>query len=638
MNKHSACNGAIAAKQIIGAAGTGKTEAIVSQIASLVNEGVRSKDIAVFVPSPQAAYEMERRISQAFTDRPSAIKDLCISTPRKFSLSILGTDEAFRITGRKARILSPLEEAMLFEDLKVGGLNPGRIRAIVSYFSRCWTELADDDPNWLQGAEEYELHALLQENLSFVEAILESQASNFARKVLLQAELNSAFGAGRTFGFDHVFVDDYQRISRASQHLCCLAARKAITITADPCACAFESESYPYARGVQEFVEMFPDAIAQKLSASHKSRSLCECLSAFGKNEGLEPCGPIWAGGHGEGAVSTLVFGSPEEELSGVAELIKKSLSEDPGQDVIVAVPHAKWIRPLAGVLQDNGIEVEYRADSGMRNARFATVCEGLPSRLLCALRLVADPSDCPAWRSWCGFGDPMAFSAAVKGARQAAKEAGLSFGEAMSAFAAGRLTLPKGSLGSAHIAEVYRRGIGMCERAENLRGMELLQYLSRCVQPEGELAIPHELLEACRDGASAFDLLQKAEQMFESPVPHGDGKIAILTYQEALGASADTLVIAGFVNGFVPKSDWFDLTKTPASKQAPLREKDARFVAALAGVPQRSMVLTAFSEIGLEEAARLKLKVDRIRMKNGTRMASVSPSIFLDSLIGSSC
>ena len=137
------------------------------------------------------------------------------------------------------------------------------------------------------------------------------------------------------------------------------------------------------------------------------------------------------------------------------------------------------------------------------------------------------------------------------------------------------------------------------------------------------------------REKASASDLLASAMQSFEGPRPHGKGTVAVLTYRETIVAKADTLVIAGFVNGFIPKGDWFDLTKTPIAKQPGLRAEDARLVTALMSAAQHSLVFSAFDSIDLETALRLRLKIDRIRMEKGRRMASISPSIFLQSALG---
>ena len=640
----------IIAKRFLGSANTGKTTTLIEELAALLEAGVPANRIAVFAASPQAAAELRSRLQARVSRAEDDAAGMFVGTPRAFAMRVLDTEYAYAITGRKARMLSPIEMSCLIEDLKVSGIREGRIRKMLAFFFRSQTELADDEPRWLVGAEEDNLYSLLEGNLDLLKAVTESELSNLACKVVLQAKAADGStalgvegkGSAPFLGFDYVFVDDYQLLSRASQHLCCLLSHKSVSIAANPNGCVQVYESYPYAAGVEEFVELFPCAQTIELSVGRQALTIQKAISALSAEEHVGSL-PLQTDECAfEGSVGSVVSSSPEEEFQTIAQFVAETLGSGITQDVVVAAPNISWAASITSALHAVGVDA--RCNTGTRpwNANVTSEANSLLPRLLCALRLVTDPEDFPAWRTWCGFGDSMANSAAFAGIRHAAAERGLSMVEALDLLSSGLLSLKKGSLGADRVVEAYREGLAMCEGARGRRGMELLDFITACVQHDGQAKAPSAFAKLCgsdepmtREKASASDLLASAMQSFEGPRPHGKGTVAVLTYRETIVVKADTLVIAGFVNGFIPKGDWFDLTKTPIAKQPGLRAEDARLVTALMSAAQRSLVFSAFDSIDLETALRLRLKIDRIRMEKGRRMASISPSIFLQSALG---
>ena len=89
------------------------------------------------------------------------------------------------LVGARATLLTAFEEIVpLMEDMKVSGLRPKRLREMPASFYRSWTELADDDPDWLLPGEEADVHTLLKENLVFMRAVIEPEAANLAARYL----------------------------------------------------------------------------------------------------------------------------------------------------------------------------------------------------------------------------------------------------------------------------------------------------------------------------------------------------------------------------------------------------------------------------------------------------------------------
>ena len=62
---------------------------------------------------------------------------------------------------------------------------------------------------------------------------------------------------------------------------------------------------------------------------------------------------------------------------------------------------------------------------------------------------------------------------------------------------------------------------------------------------------------------------------------------------------------------------------------------KDLRLLMAAAGKPTVRLVATYFDEVGLEVAERMRMKIRRIQLHDGVRVALAEPSTYLDLIRG---
>ena len=582
---------------------------------------------------------------------PTNLSRIYVGTPREYSLRILDTDEAHAFTGRKAHLLNDLETSILVEDLKTCGMRAGRLRSMLRFFYRSWTELADDDDRWLVSDEERELHALVKNELQLHEGVLEPELSNLARRTVLELGNKGSDQCLSRIGFDHVFVDDYQLLSRASQRLCCLLAQKTVTVAADPYGSVQAFESYPYAAGVDEFVELFPDARTIRLNMCSQAKAVRSSYATFVEREGLESLPSLVPDEAPEGIVEALAFKSPDEECVSIARLIARQMKDDaaqnaaaPALDIVAVVPNALWASSLARAFQTEGVKVHYHPDQRPWLSGFANGAGSVLARMICALRLVADPSDCLAWRSWCAFGDSMANSPVFDGIKDACTSQGIGLIEALDRLSSNNLQLKKGSIGVERVIEACREGQRILKMSKGLYGTDLLELLSSLIRSDKREQIVDATLNLVRIGRSseasdvskmnASEMLSCIRRAFEGPFKRETVTVGVFTYKEAVGMQADEAYILGFVNGFIPRADWFDLTVTPAGKQAERRRKDARFAGTIASIARNKLTFSSFASVNLDFASKMKLKIDRIRIEDGTRKAVISPSIFLSSFL----
>ena len=262
------------------------------------------------------------------------------------------------------------------------------------------------------------------------------------------------------------------------------------------------------------------------------------------------------------------------------------------------------------------------------------------PARLLAALDLAADPANALAWRSWCGFGDYLANSAAFADMRAgaAAEGAGLVALLEEASAAAPAEGFPNTGIG--RIVDAYRAGRELVASVQGLEGDGLLDALAAGLGLEG-------------DGAARARALVGA---LTAPAPGEEGGTDAATLsrraRRALGGAAfgehrgpgcrgrpraPRRPLAGRARAgrlrerLLPQPR---TTSTPRSmtpdKQKLARATDIRRLYAAAGKPTERLVASWFTSIDLVGAEQLKLEIGRVRLRRGERIATTSPSIYL--------
>lgn len=613
------------AVRIVGGAGTGKTERLVARVAECVCAS-GPHGVAAFCATPQAARVFDRRLHERIG---SAADGVLVTTPRAFALDVLGDKTARAFTGRDSRLLTAVEEKFLMEDVKVSGLRPKRLREMLKFFYRSWTELADDDPNWLLPGEEAELHALLKSSLGFMRGIIEPEAANLALHYLRENE-----AARSAHCFQHVVIDDYQCLSQASQVLIELAAKTSLTIAGDVNACVQTFDSYPYAAGLDEFADRYPHAKLEQLHSCLRSRATAQAVAGVLADPSFKESATILSDASEPGSFDLLASENPAAEFARIAEYVDAALHEGihPSR-VVVAVPNTTWAKNVVAALAARHLAAEVLPDRQPLHGDVRDLTRCAPARVLAALNLVANPRDATAWRCWCGFGDYLLNSAAFASLRAT----DIPLPDALAAAAAPEES-KTGTASTQRVVAAYRDGLKLIAQVKGLEGRALLDEIARIVADDPDAAAPSIAVSLCLAGENggvddADSMARRARERLTAPVLRDENAIAVVPYDLATGLSPDTLVIAGFVNGFIPCRDYFDATVTPLDKQEKMHAADARRLYALAGKADRALAVSYFTSTDLETAGMLKLKIDRIKLRDGVRICSISPSDFLATL-----
>lgn len=688
---------------ILGKVASGKTEALVHRVVEYLSGQSNSKGVLVLAASPDAAETLKRHLAAALDIPANTLGEqgVRVSTPRTIALEVLGNPKAQAACGRKPRLLLPFEENILLEDVKASGLRPKRLREMLKFFYRSWTELADDEPSWLVSEEEVQVHRLLKECLAFTGGILPNELSNLAVK-WLHADATAREAAS----YDLVLVDDYQLLSRASQVLAGLLACEGLVVTGDMQATSEVFEEYPYATGLIEFAQA--DGVqTTRLDACWNSAAVHACCEnligaaqtheqesrdlagasengerearalAGANNEGTQepaasqakhsPAAVVEASAHAAyaetapaaknpaGRADAYTFPTAEAEIAHVAQHIADAIEKGAQpSDFYLAVPNGVWAKSLSRSLEARGISTAQRPSARMLNSDPRDLERCKTSRLVTLLALAADSHDMLAWRGWCGFGDWLTNNPGFAALRRYAAQQGLAPYDALATVAADNPCREAlGELDAAEqaslerISQAFKTGQAALMQLEGLVGRQLIDAaweLLDCEQhaqeaTAGQEDVPADLLrlldvenpKLAHDAASLVDRLLMA--LNEPRFPLAQNAVRIGDLAASHGSSYRTVVLSGFVNGLIPKHAYFDPVKTPLDRMGLLYGTDARRIYQAAGCAREELLMTAFTQMDALQAERLDLKVDRVFMREGKRLARISPSELIGSM-----
>ena len=628
-----------------GAAGAVMGE-LVQRVKDVLAGGADPKDVLVLCADPTSAARMQAELGVARVEGAGQAADageVQVLTCRELACAVLADPDSAAATGMsfssgRARLLSAYETDFLMEDVKTLGARPKRLREMLKFFYRGWTELADEDPEWLFTVEEIDTFEFLTCELQYLGAMMEPQVSNLATKALrMEGQVRERFGR------KHVFVYGYQSLSCASQLLCQLVAGEELVAGAGPDMGVDVFESYAYPAGVEDFVRLNPAAEVVEVGAQ---------------------------GVAGDKVCDAHSWKTPADEVEGTADAIAAAVEAGTNaEDIAVVTFHPWWTQQMARALQARGLQANAWLGAPKLHGDIRELDRCLGLRTVTLLRLLADEHDGMAWRSWFGFGDYLARSnqfaemrrrvcgmhigegctvAASKRAEVSAQEAasmrgeGATCGDARDACGEGAAKLS--AHGDVH-GDLAAYGIDLDSdlkplfaEVRDLRGPKLLAYLVETLAgPDVPLPASVRPLLALGPDADAAQMVAELDRLqFFSGVPARAG-VTVASFAALADIDFDQVFIVGFANGLFPRADYFDLTKVTVDKQAKMGERDAHAARAMAGLGTRGLHVSSFERCERMLADRMGVKQVRIYAADdfGREMVEAAPSIYTNVLLG---
>ena len=249
--------------QVVGGPGTGKTQAIVQRAARLLAAGTRPDDVLVLAATRSAADALRARVAACGVAGADAVE---VCTPAQLFEQVLSCPEARAFTGRTPRLLADFEERILMEDMKTCGLKTKRMREMLKFFFRQWTELGDEREGFLVEDDEHLVHDAIMRHLRLRGAMLPVELGNLTVKFL--RDCPDVPAACRRA---HVLADDVQDYSKATQLALDLIARESLMVCGNVNEQVETAEAYPCPEGFAVFAETHEGAEVVTLTQGVRS-------------------------------------------------------------------------------------------------------------------------------------------------------------------------------------------------------------------------------------------------------------------------------------------------------------------------------------------------------------------------------
>lgn len=526
--------------------------------------------------------------------------------------AVLAASEAQAVFGRGPRVLEPYEETVLLEDLKVSQMKNRRLRKVLAYLRAGWSNLSDD--TWEQTAEEDLVIERMRANLRFTGGVLACEASNLALHALREHD-----ALRQRVSWDYVFVDDFELLSRASQHLVRMVAAYGLTVATAERPGLPGDEEYPCFEGAAELLAAFPGAQVARLTESGQAPEVRHRVQGLLADSALAPLIRHDAMGQAtpsaepldadtcEGVAEPALRMAPSLEAELQALAVEANAALERGESVLIVGTNRLWRRNVAANLQRVGLPVlQLRGDKlHLKDFRDEKQCERARADALYRLRVNA--ADDVAWRTLLALGDSVARSAAVDYLRQAvgagAAGAPVRLREALELLDAGNVAAD--SLTAPLLDDLlaaYRQVKDAFEFEEHAKPGD-------CVLPR-EQAVSGEADSQQNDAPSS----SKPNILVASP-------------DQAAGLRFDVVVFGGFVNGLIPCRAYCD--PVGMAEQSRRREHacDVRTVYGVASCARKRLLFTGFATCSLQAAETMDVHIESIKLRKGLRTVTTQPS-----------
>lgn len=627
------------ATYILGSKGTGKTQYLIKLVTKHLAEGKDPGQLIVVCATPTAVACFSEKVQRALGISRTEMR-VKITTARQWALEILDSSEAYELTGRRARMVFPFEKTFIQEDIKTCGMRPKRLKEMLKFLERGWTEFADENPEWLIDNEERDLQSLYRDYLAFYEALLEPEICNMALKYL---RYNA--NALEAFRVNYVLVDDYQLMNRTSQLLTCLLARDSATVTADELNTTPVFDSYPYANGITELEQLTPSlttkhlgnckrggATARITKAVIDNGNICEMEHNVQEKARLE-----------KDDFQLIEASSPKKEFQFVGKWVSDVILQGIApEDIAVVHPDVpSWGNYAKEAILRAGFDVQYLTDSRVLrgDARNLPSCEAM--QLASLVLLAGKREDSMAWRCWCGYGDWLTSSAAFEKLNRYASYNNLNLYQTLVLLSKHQLNMNFFNGDEAVVENLntvlnrYESAKKILDSVKELKGLKLIETLSKKCAFNGKAY--SRVKQLCCDIDEHFDALAVRNALLNnlaSPaISHCKGSVCVGPFSILCGLNPKAVLVVGMVNGLFPDGEYFDQSITTIDKQKKMFKRDVASFYVMACSSEQIQAFSYFTQIDAELAYKMKLKIERIGLKSGQKIASLSKSKLLDLL-----
>lgn len=570
--------------------GTGKTYALVNRLAHLLEQGVEAKKILVVTFARTAARDLVSAVARLEAHGG----DLIPRTLHSFCFSLLGRERVLQATRRVPRIMLAFERDLLLQDLDGGFGGIRARRALVAAFEAAWARQQIDEPGQpVPGLDQAFQDAFLG-SLRWHRAMLVGEVVPIALSYLHNNPQASERGA-----YDHVLVDEYQDLNRAEQQVLNLvSAESSLAVIGDDDQSIYAFK-WANPEGIREFDQDHPGTEDVHFTICRRcpQQVVDMAQTLIQRNPGRVRLPLVAKADNPVGEIHNVQWRSVEDEAEGIAEFIKHKVSTgvDPGRCLVLA----------------NSRRIGYAIRDAVRARDIACssffheepVESEAAQEALTLITLLAQPSDRVAIRAWLSFGSSTQRTPAYRRLIGAARESDTDIADILDQLDSSERSIPHTTNAVERYRELQRRLVVLRACGEDLARLidELLPETNEDLTLLREAAL--KALEDADGVSSMANALRYGVAQRETPLESTE--VRVMSLHASKGLTADLVVLAGLVEGLIPR---IDDDASPADQEAQEQEQRRLFFVGITRTTDM-LVLSSYAELEVATAHRLQVR-----------------------------
>lgn len=605
--------------RVVAGPGTGKSFAMKRRVARLLEAGVAPELILPVTFTRVAAQDLHRELVNMGVPGCNALH---AHTLHSLALRMLTRNHVLAATGRIPRPLNDFETEAMVCDLMAAHGGKRAVDDLKQAYEAAWARLNHQTPGYAPSAAEAAFQHDLLEWLRFHEAMLIGEV---IPEIYRYLSANPA--APERAEFSHILVDEYQDLNKAEQ-----AIIELLSGVAEVCIVGDDDQS------IYGFKHAHPDGIRDWLltNVGADDLSLVDChrcptgvvdmANALIAHNVHRPVPralvPIVA--KGPGAVNILQYPNLNREVAGVVATIQQMIaSGTPAGDILVLAQSRAVGTPIYESLLAGGVPArsEYTESELEREAAQSSFA---------LLKLFANQDDRVALRWLVGRNGNNFHAAGYKRVRDHCEATGLSPWQALSQLSAGTLSIP-------HTGRIVTDFNALVAELNALAALPDLAAVIDALFPAGQ-ADTRELrdiavgLIATDPTIDAPTLVRELITSIAQPeIPTDIQEVRIMSLHKSKGLSSPVTIIAGCVNGLLPRAPKNPLT--PLERQHYNEEQRRLFFVGITRVKADpangkpgTLILTYSQEMPLADA--MTAGITPAYVNYGTAILQASPFI----------
>lgn len=593
--------------RVVAGPGTGKSYAMKRRVARLLEGGVAPRSILPVTFTRVAAEDLHRELVGMGVP---GCEHLHGTTLHSLALRILMRNHVLLATGRTPRPLNDFEIKPLEADLAVAHKGVREVRKRLKAYEAAWARLQRDEPGFEQSLEDARFASDLVPWLTFHRAMLIGEVIPQLHHYLIS---NPA--ARERSEFSHIVVDEFQDLNKAEQGVIDLVSGHAeVCIVGDDDQSIY-SFKHAHPDGIREWKYRRPQADDLSLTDCRRCPTtvvaMANALIRHNRNRSVRrDLLPLRENGPGD--VRIIQYPTNAREVAGIADLVRDFVARGvPAGEILVLAQRGVIGTPIYEALVARNVPArsyyaEAELDAQEAQRRFAI------------LKLFVDREDRVALRWLLGLDSQNWRAPGYARIRTHCEQTGMTPWQTLDAINVGQLRLK--NIG--HLVDEFEKIKTVIQELENLENLTAVIDVLFPADTDGlrdVRATALATLELVGEGGRTKFLAELSTAISTPEIPSEIQDVRIMSLHKSKGLSAPITIIAGCVEGLLPKQPDPDLTAV--AQEAELEEQRRLFYVGISRVkasPQQgktgtliltyaqSMPLAAAMGAGIQPAARI--------------------------------